>query len=52
MYKGRGDLFSKAAYAYPILWNGSVTFKFIPGQPHKSFFIVTLAVTACTAVHY
>jgi hypothetical protein len=52
MYKGRGDLFSKAAYAYLILWNGSVTFKFIPGQPHKSLFIVTLAVTACTAVHY
>jgi len=45
-------LFSKAAYAYLILWNGSVTLKFIPGQPHKSLFIVTLAVTACPVVHY
>ena len=49
---GCGGLFSKAAYAYRILWNGSVTLKFIPGQPHKSLFIVTLAVPACPVVYY
>ena len=47
---GRGGLFSKAAYAYLILWNGSVTLKFIPGQPQKSLFIVMVAVPACPVV--
>jgi hypothetical protein len=49
---GCGGLFSKAAYAYRILWNGSVTLKFIPGQPQKSLFIVTVAVPACPVVYY
>jgi hypothetical protein len=29
-----------------------VTLKLIPGQPHKSLFIVTVAVRACPVVHY
>jgi len=49
---GCGGLFSKAAYAYRILWNGIGTLKFIPGQPHKSLFIVTVAVPACPVVYY
>jgi hypothetical protein len=44
--RGHGGLFLKAAYACLILGNGSVILKFIPGQPHKSLFIVTLALTA------
>ena len=49
---GHGGLFSKAAYVCLILGNGSVTLKFIPGQPHKSLFIVTLALTACPVALY
>ena len=49
---GCGGLFSKAAYAYRMLWNGSVTLKFIPGQPQKSLVIVTVAVPACPVILY
>jgi hypothetical protein len=52
MVQGPWGLFSKAAYAYRILWNGSVTLKFIPGQPHKDLFIVMAAVPACPVVVY
>ena len=49
---GCGGLFSKVAYAYRILWNGSVTLKFILGQPHRSLVIVTVAVPACPVLLY
>jgi hypothetical protein len=52
MAQGIEGLFSKAVYAYLLLWNGSVHLKFIPGQPHKGLFIVALAVPACPAVLY
>jgi len=52
MGQGLWGLFSKAAYAALILWNGSVTLKFIPGQRHKGLFIVTIAVPACPVVVY
>jgi hypothetical protein len=47
-----GVSFQKPHMLALILWNGSVYVKFIPGQPHKSLFIVTLAVTACPVVLY
>jgi hypothetical protein len=46
-----GSLF-KRRICLPLSWNGSVIFKFIPKQPHKGLFIVTVAVPACPVVYY
>jgi len=45
--KGHGGLFSKAAYAYLVSWNGSEDSNLCMGQPLKGIFVVALAFTAC-----
>jgi TM2 domain-containing membrane protein YozV len=47
--RGYGGLFSKAAYAYLISWNGSGALNLCLGQPLKGLFVVALAFTACPA---
>ena len=50
--QGHGGLFSKAAYAYVITWNGSEALKFSTGQPQKGLFVVALAFPACPVALY